>query len=132
MMRNTCGKVVLLLCLTPLWSVAQSPVLRPQTSPFSQPAVSPYLNLSRGGNPALNYYNLVRPQQETQAAIQHLQQGQLTTTAAQASTEAVLTTGHSARFMNYSHYFYSNLGTQGALNNRPTTQMPYPLPSLRR
>lgn len=34
-------------------------------SPFStRPTVSPYLNLLRGGSPVLNYYGLVRPEQE--------------------------------------------------------------------
>lgn len=34
----------------------------------SRPTISPYLNLLRQGNPALNYYGLVRPEQEFRAA----------------------------------------------------------------
>lgn len=38
-------------------------------SPFtSRPTVSPYLNLFRGGSPVLNYYGLVRPEQEFRKA----------------------------------------------------------------
>lgn len=35
-----------------------------------RPAFSPYLNLLRGGNPVLNYYGIVRPEQEFRAANQ--------------------------------------------------------------
>ena len=34
----------------------------------SRPTFSPYLNLLRQGNPALNYYGLVKPEQEFRAA----------------------------------------------------------------
>ena len=38
-------------------------------SPFtSRPTFSPYLNLLRGGSPVLNYYGLVRPEQEFRKA----------------------------------------------------------------
>jgi hypothetical protein len=40
---------------------ARSPVL-------SRPTISPYLNLLRQGSPALNYYGLVRPEQEFRTA----------------------------------------------------------------
>jgi hypothetical protein len=46
----------------------------PQTSPFPRAPISPYLNLARGGNPAINYYGLVRPQVEFQQSIFGLQQ----------------------------------------------------------
>src|SRR5262245_33245992 len=44
--------------------------------PFtSRPTVSPYLNLlRRGGSPALNYYTLVRPQNQFYQSLQQLQQ----------------------------------------------------------
>jgi hypothetical protein len=45
----------------------------PQTSPFPR-ADQPLLNLARGGNPAINYYGLVRPQLEFQQSIYGLQQ----------------------------------------------------------
>ena len=43
----------------------RSPVL-------SRPTISPYLNLLRQGSPALNYYGLVRPEQEFRAANDQL------------------------------------------------------------
>ena len=130
MRRNVRGIAGLLLCVTPLGARAQSPGIRPQTSPFPRPAVSPYLNMARGGSPALNYYNLVRPQQDTQTAILQLQQqSRATTQLIQTPPDAILTTGHPSRFLNYSHYFYSNLGAQGPLNMKATTPLPYPLPT---
>src|SRR5437879_2241913 len=46
----------------------------PQVNPFGRPAVSPYLNLQRGGiNPGVNYYGLVRPQIDTSRSLQQLQ-----------------------------------------------------------
>ena len=44
---------------------AQGPYQRPQTNPYGTPAISPYLNLVRPGGAGMNYYNLVRPQVET-------------------------------------------------------------------
>lgn len=40
----------------------------------SRPAYSPYLNLLRPGNTALNYYGLVRPEQEFRSTNQQFQQ----------------------------------------------------------
>jgi hypothetical protein len=85
----------------------------PPTSPFQRSPVSPYLNLFRGGNPAVNYYGLVRPQVDTQNALQRLQQQQNLNLTLPATADASLfITGHPARFMNYSHYYYNNIGTQ--------------------
>jgi len=87
-----------------LWASAaqaQSPIGAPP------PPYSPYLNLVRPGvNPALNYYGLVRPQQDFARSMQSIQ-GQLLNTqqaiADQASGD--LTTGHPIFFMNYGGYF---------------------------
>ncbi len=38
-----------------------------QLTPFSQPALSPYLDLLRGGNPAANYFLGVLPEQARRA-----------------------------------------------------------------
>ncbi len=66
-----CGLVVLGLGLGEARAQMQDfPVLQP-------PGLSPYLNLFRpGSNPALNYFDLVRPQLQSQANIQALQQQQ--------------------------------------------------------
>ena len=81
---------------------------RPPGNPLGSPVLSPYLNLARGGNPAINYYGIVRPQQELRRDYQQLQQEILANQYAltTAETGAVqLTTGHAARFFNYSHYY---------------------------
>jgi|SRR5437588_7414419 len=84
---------------------------RPQTSPFPSSPVSPYLNLMRGGNAAINYYGLVRPQQDTASALMRLQQQQQFQAGQPPVTNAALSiTGHPATFMNYSHFYYYNMG----------------------
>jgi hypothetical protein len=79
-------------------------------NPYARPTVTPWLNLYRGGaSPALNYYNLVRPELDARAAIQQLQQQSLANTraiaeAAEAATE-IPPTGHQAGFMTQNRYF---------------------------
>jgi hypothetical protein len=78
----------------------------PFTNPYARPPLSPYLNLNRGGIPAVNYYGLVRPQLQTERFIQ--QQEILAGQTAIAGSETVLyATGHPTRFLNYSQYFLS-------------------------
>jgi len=96
---------------------AQLGYQQPQTNPFNQPAVSPYLNLLRpGASAGVNYTTLVRPQVDTGRALQNLQHqvtqdqqvlmGQLGTAPAGFNPSAVLPlTGHPTQFMTYSHYF---------------------------
>ncbi len=85
-------------------------------SPFNQPRVSPYLNLLRqGASPGINYYDLVRPQQNFQAGIVGLQQqnqlnqalitGVLTGGIGAGGNVGVLTTGQSFGFQNHLVYF---------------------------
>jgi hypothetical protein len=84
---------------------AQSPLGAPP------PPYSPYLNLLRPGtNPALNYYGLVRPQQDS-ARSMHAIQGQLLNTQQSIADQASgdLATGHPTYFMNYGGYFM-NMG----------------------
>jgi hypothetical protein len=80
---------------------AQSPIGAPP------PPYSPYLNLLRpGANPALNYYGLVRPQQDFARTMQSIQ-GQLLNTQQSIADQASgdLATGHPTYFMNYGGYF---------------------------
>jgi hypothetical protein len=84
---------------------------RAQAPGAPPPPYSPYLNLVRPGvNPAINYYGLVRPQQDFARSMQVIQ-GQLLNTqqaiADQASGD--LTTGHPTFFMNSGGYFM-NMG----------------------
>jgi hypothetical protein len=80
-----------------------------QYRPGSSPAYSPYLNLLRPGNPATNYYGLVRPQIDTANSINALQQQYNSLRSdINAPIEQVMappTTGHGAVFMSYSRYF---------------------------
>jgi hypothetical protein len=114
-------------------SAAQVP-FQPQANPYVRPAVSPYLNLARSGNPAINLYGLVKPQIDTNRQIQSLQtqqqqQGlmpQLGVGGDEDSTIAnYASTGHPAGFFNYSHYY----GPAGGFG-RPAT--PPLAPTLRR
>jgi hypothetical protein len=102
-------------------------------SPPPGPTVSPYLNLLRAGNsPAANYYGLVRPQLQTDAGIQSLQQQFLTAQArplpGQEPVDDLLVTGHAAVFMNYGGFFQSPTG--GLPAGRPQGLLGFqPLPS---
>lgn len=83
---------------------------------FNQPAVPPILNLNRfGAPPGLNYYNIVQPQLQFQAAISQLQQqtSQLQVGASAVGPGASLATGHPVFYGNYSHY-YALRGLAGA------------------
>ena len=80
-----------------------------------RPAISPYLNLLRSSNPSyLNYYGLVRPEQQMRSAAGNLQQqyGNLEQNVQNLATnqfnlgQAVgLSTGHSFGFMTHRQYF---------------------------
>lgn len=84
---------------------------RPQTN--NRPAVSPYLNLGRPGSAAINYYGLVRPQIQTQQALQTLQQEITDSQGMNAfggpqqgiPNDQLPITGHQVTFQNTSHYF---------------------------
>jgi hypothetical protein len=100
------------------------------------PAFSPYLNLFRGGSPAINYYGLIRPELQFRQAIQSLNNDLTSNQNAINNLESglgvVTTTGHPTQFMNLGGYFMnSGMGAQGlgggsqsgarmnTINNRP-------------
>jgi len=93
----------------PAAQAAQAQVFgRPPGNPLGTPALSPYLNLANRGNAAINYYGIVRPQQEFRRDYVQLQQELLATQSALTTTDPgvlQLTTGHASRFFNYGHYF---------------------------
>jgi len=83
---------------------------QPQVNPH--PAVSPYLNMTRGGtNVATDYYGIVRPQLETQQTLQNLQSGltqvqtDVATVHENTANNPMTESGHNITFFNYSHYF---------------------------
>lgn len=86
---------------------AQGPYVRPQVNPYYRPPVSPYLNLTIGGSPGINYYGIVRPQLQTNAALQQLQQAQIQEAVdlSQVYNQGVPITGVRSQFMNFSHYY---------------------------
>jgi hypothetical protein len=91
-----------------VWAAVAGGEARAQP-PYTRPAVSPYLNLlRRGSSPAINYYDLVRPQVEFRNSIQRLQQQQTDLSQDVAAGQQALpplTTGHPAEVMNYGPYF---------------------------
>src|SRR5262249_10821609 len=93
-----------------------TPTVRPQFQSFNRPALSPYLNLLRGTNPAANYYLGVVSEFDRRAtktlygnAIQNLAQRQLDTSVPAEIELEVATglpaTGHPAYFNNLGSYF---------------------------
>jgi hypothetical protein len=70
------------------------------------------LNLLRpGSSPAINYYGLVRPEQEFRFSYQSLQQQSLAFQQNLANVETNATqliTGNRGQFLNYSRYFMNN------------------------
>jgi hypothetical protein len=116
-----------------------APRLSAQTTPGSpppppRPSVSPYLNLLRRDQPrALNYYNLVRPQVETRAALGRLE-GQITAnqeaTADLERGEPLRATGHATGFMTHTRYF-QNLGVRAGSRGPSTSASTLVRPSSR-
>ena len=114
---------------------AQFQYFQPQTAPFSQPPVSPYLNLFRGGNPGINYYGLVRPQVQAAQTFQQLQlqqqlQAQQSAQQAAVSQQGIAlspatqgplpTTGHPAYFNGTARFFGAVPGQTGLPTTRGT------------
>ena len=88
---------------------AQPPVPGGYSRP---PAFSPYLNLVRGGSPAINYYGLVRPEVQFRQALlgfsQDLAQNQQALGVLAADGTMLPLTGHPTQFMNLGGYFMNN------------------------
>ena len=75
---------------------------------YKPPAVSPYLNLLRPGDPAINYFGLVRPQQDFRNGIQGLNTafGAVQSQAVlQEGQEFPLGTGHASNYMTQGKFF---------------------------
>jgi hypothetical protein len=81
---------------------------------ITRPPYSPYLNLARPGNPALNYYGLVRPEIDWRNSVGNLQtefsalNQELNNPV--AGNPAFPSTGHPVTFLNYSHFYYGVRG----------------------
>jgi hypothetical protein len=117
-MKHSLLAVVVLLAVSAAEATAQVP------RAMGAPVVSPFLNLARPGSPGLNYYDLVRPQQQTDAFIQQqlaLQQGGLNGLNNFDPNAPLAATGNSVRFQSQSAYF-------GTI--RPTPVQPLPTTGL--
>jgi len=95
--------------LSLVWIGSASPVWAQYgpVNPINRPAFSPYLNLNRPGTlAAVNYYGLVRPEQQFRNA---LFQNQLDIAGNQQAisnfTGGPITTGHRVGFMTHWRYF---------------------------
>src|SRR5712692_5110907 len=92
----------------------------PYANPYGSPGISPYLNLLRfGGNPAVNYYGLVRPQQAYNYALTSLEQ-QVTASrvsATAAENLAAPSTGHPIYFLSGYQRFFLNTGAVAPFQN---------------
>jgi hypothetical protein len=111
---KTALTVALGLCLF----FAGSSAVQAQQPSYTNPTVTPWLNLNRfGASPALNYYNLVKPQMNFQAGIGQLQQqnrmDQQSISNLQNGTGAFVT-GHQAGFMTQGSYFQTLSGGGGS------------------
>jgi hypothetical protein len=98
----------LLLVLSAGSSAPAQTYVPPRVSPYANGGISPYVNLLRGGNPAINYYGLVLPEIQAQNSIQQLQTEvarQQATVVAPPTNQALSDTGHTTRFMQYTQYF---------------------------
>ena len=96
--------------------------------PVTQPSFSPYMNLLRRGNPTyLNYYGLVRPEQDFRRSIQTLQQDVNNVYQSQQQPAAQTTlpgTGHRTAFLNTMGYFMTMTGGPGYRQGSPTGAAP--------
>jgi len=112
-MRHIYWLVILSLGMLPATAGAQYQ-RPPQFNPYNRPALSPYLDLVRGGNPAINYYLGTLPEIDRRfmAAQQQFMQnqiGQLQTQGAPPDQDDFVPvlpqTGHAAAFQTYGGYF---------------------------
>ncbi|MFO0808537.1 MAG: hypothetical protein U0746_07940 [Gemmataceae bacterium] len=85
-----------------------APAAHAQAPGAVRPPFSPYLNLTRPGNTAINYYGLVRPEVDFRNSLNGLQ-SQYNALNQDANdprnAQSFPGTGHGAAFLNYSHYY---------------------------
>jgi hypothetical protein len=144
--EETMKRILLTVAVLGVWglfgagSARAQGLVRPLPLPGPRSPVSPFLNLNRGGLPAVNYFDLVRPQIDTANYLQQLQAQQTllgqailaqpslfgqqvllgpgaAVPAGVAQQPALgqplqtpLITGHPARFFSYGQYYNYNLG----------------------
>ena len=81
-----------------------------------RPTLSPYLNLANSGDPAVNYYGLVRPQIAYNRAIQNIN-ADLNYLESSSTNDSPSQTGQRSSFMTQGKYFMNNGVALGASAN---------------
>jgi hypothetical protein len=81
----------------------------------TRPPVSPYINLARpGGNPAIDYYGLVRPQldfrQDVLGLNQQIGANEMAINSAASASKTLPPTGVAANFSTQARYFMTRGG----------------------
>jgi len=115
--------LALFVSVAPLWAQG----LGYSGNPANRPAVSPYINLLRGGSSGgVNYYGLVRPEIEFRSGIQRNQQQIAASQQSYSELAAGMsTTGHPTRYMTHWNYFLNNgVGAVQPSFRRPTPAIP--------
>jgi hypothetical protein len=113
--------VIFAVCLVGLVVAVDHAVVQGQYTPYYRPApntyvppapISPYLNMLRGNNAAVNYFLGVRPEFQLRALQQQVLVGeerrQLPVEETQELFPKLASTGHPAVFLNYGGYY--NMG----------------------
>lgn len=105
-----------------------------QYNPAYRPTLSPYLNLNRGGIPAVNYFNFVRPGTLPDPLYQaqtSMFNNPPTRPGLGVNNDEILEpdsvlrpTGHPAMFLNYGGYFNTSGTIGGAARQGPTGRSP--------
>jgi hypothetical protein len=109
-MKTTTGPVLALCGLVLFASVSEAQMPGQTGGVGGGRAVSPYLNLLQGGNTALNYYGLVRPQIAAGKLFQEMG-GNIN--ALETSAKTPLQTGNASSFMTHKAYFMNNGASAG-------------------
>jgi hypothetical protein len=94
-----------------------TPYYRPQSGGYAPPPpISPYLNLLRGNNTAVNYYLGVKSEIRDRSMQQQILGLERATAPVEVPAEEPFTklpsTGHPAVFMNYGGYYGGGPGSQ--------------------
>ena len=111
-MRFALGSALAVVCL--IGTAAAQPPAAPRSA--NGPTTSPYLNLARRGlGPAVNYYGIVRPQVQTAATLQGLQEPTNLPSpfAAASGGDQPVVTGNPYGFQNYRLYFQNQFTAGG-------------------
>jgi hypothetical protein len=104
------------------------PIYRPGLYPYGTPGLSPYLDLTRGGNPAVNYFLGTIPEIERRrntavfgAAIQDLERRPVITEPGVDELVPTLpSTGHPVAFQSYYPYYLLGPGANAQARQQQT------------